>query len=202
MFSVSSSPYNSRSRQLWGGDAGSEVYGGWARNIPGADLATATQIRDYYQANPAEYAADAKWAALAARYSNSRADRIAAKAIRDAVKRETVKNWKTNVEGWRQAYLDSRRGMRPKAFRQRLTPTQKANIWRTVGLIPWNTERTSENDRMFLSLAAHAPFSGAPVVPNMPAAALTGLTTGRYVSELPDAISELPANYQAVNFLA
>lgn len=204
MFSVGASPYNSRARQLYGGlaggDAVSDVYGGWALNIPADSRGTADAIRTYYQANPAAYAADAKWASLAARYSNSRADRTIAKAIRDAVKRTNVSNWKNTVEGWRDAYLTSRRSMKPAAFRRRFTPSAKANIWNTISRMPWGDD-ASENERMFLSLATRAPYSARPDVPRMPAAALTGLTTGAYTSELPAEIAELPANFQAVNFL-
>ena len=205
MFSVGASPYNSRARQLYGGlaggDAVSDVYGGWALSIPAASQGTPAAIRAYYQAHPAEYAADAKWAALAGRYSNSRAERNIAKAIREAVKRTQVSDWKNTVQGWRQAYLDSRRAMKPTQFRRRLTPAQKASIWNTVSLMPWG-DNASENERMYLSLATRAPYSSAPSVPGMPGAALDGLTTGAYTNELPATIADLPANFQPVNFLA
>lgn len=205
MFSVGASPYNSRARQLYGGlaggDAVSDVYGGWALSLPAGSRGTADAIRAYYQAHPAEYAADAKWASLAGRYSNTRADRTIAKAIREAVKRTQVKDWKDTVEGWREAYLNSRRSMKPAAFRRRFNPTDKANIWNAVSRMPWG-DAASENERMFLSLATRAPYSSAPVVPGMPDAALTGLTTGAYTTELPAQIAELPANFQPVNFLA
>lgn len=205
MFSVGASPYNSRARQLYGGlaggDAVSDVYGGWALSLPADSRGTADAIRAYYQANPAAYAADAKWASLAGRYSNSRAERNVAKAIREAVKRATVKDWKDTVEGWRDAYLTSRRSMKPAAFRRRFTPSAKANIWNAISRMPWGDE-ASENERMFLSLATRAPYSTAPDVPRMPARALNGLTTGAYTTELPATIAELPANFQPVNFLA
>lgn len=205
MFSVGASPYNSRARQLYGGlaggDAVSDVYGGWALNLPAGSRGTADAIRAYYQANPAAYAADAKWAALAGRYSNTRADREIAKAIRAAVKRTTVKDWKDTVADWRENYLTARRSMRPAAFRRRLTPTEKANIWKVISDTPWGVD-ASENERMFLSLATRAPYSSAPNVPGMPARALSGLTTGAYTTELPATIADLPANFQPVNFLA
>ena len=205
MFSVGASPYNSRARQLYGGlaggDAVGDVYGGWALSLPEGSRGTPAAIRAYYAEHPAQYAADAKWAALAGRYSNSRADRNVAKAIREAVKRTQVKAWKDASEDWRTAYLTSRRSMRPSAFRRRFTPTTKANIWNVVSRMPWGSD-ASENERMFLSLATRAPYSSAPTVPGMPAAALDGLTTGAYTTELPAEIAELPANYQPVNFLA
>lgn len=204
MFSVGASPYNSRARQLYGGlaggDAVSDVYGGWALNIPADSRGTADAIRAYYRGHPAAYAADAKWAALASRYSNERADRELAKAIRAAVKRTTVKTWKDTVADWRDNYLTSRRSMRPAAFRRRLTPTAKANIWKVISDTPWGNN-ASENERMFLSLATRAPYSSAPDVPGMSAAALQGLTTGAYTTELPATIADLPENFQPVNFL-
>lgn len=204
MFSVGASPFNSPANQLYGGlaggDAVSDVYGGWALSLPAGSRGTADAIRAYYRDNPAAYAADAKWAALASRYSNSRAERTIAKAIREAVKRTQVKAWKDASEDWRNKYLQSRRSMRPLAFRPRFKPTAKADIWNVVSHMPWGN-RASENDRLFLSLATRAPYTSAPVAPGMPDAALAGLTTGAYTTELPADIAELPANYQPANFL-
>lgn len=212
MFSVGASPFNSRARQLYGGlvggdalgdvyggDALSDVYGGIARNYQG-DLTDSTAMKNYYTENPAKYAEDAKWAALASRFSAERADRLAAKAIRSVMKREVVKAMKQN-EDWKKNYLLSRAGMRSKYFRPRLTPRAKASIWNTVKRIPWNTARTTERERLFLNMLTRAPYTSKPDAPIMPDASLLGITSGAYTDQLPSNVYDYDPE-SVVNFLA
>lgn len=203
MFSVGASPFNSRARQLYGGlvggDALSDVYGGIARNYQG-DLADSDEMKQYYTDNPAKYAEDAKWAAMASRFSSERADRLAAKAIRSVMKREVVKAMKQD-EDWKKAYLLSRAGMRSKYFRPRLTPRAKASIWNTVKRIPWNTDRTTDRERLFLAMLSRAPYTSKPSAAIMPDASLLGITSGPYTDKLPDTMYDYDPD-SVVNFLA
>lgn len=183
MFSVSASPFNSRRRQLYGGWAASAAY-----NAPSAALYQGVNLAD-------DYARDAKYAAMAARFSTDPAVRASARSFRSATKgllarqRAAAKRGDPTAIAWVKAYNAARAAWASTYTRPPLSPAQKNTIFDAF------TQMSTEPDaaqRAWLSLASRAPYTSTPAAQGITEDDLALLTTGEYA----------PPEYKAPPLLA
>lgn len=169
MFSVSSSPYNSRARQL---------YGGWANvAAPEASRGSYLTLRQYYATHPNAWYRDSKWASMAIKYSPSRDDLALAKLIKKAGK-DQMEGWRSNL-AWREGYAAAMARMRSPVTRRKMTDLEKQRTWLTfTQRVPYG--KPTALGRAWLSLATKGPYSAPPAVTgiDMPQDLLDSLSVG------------------------
>ena len=181
MFSVPSSPYNSRARQ---------IYGGWTDVAAPRDFRGDYQtLRGWYALNPAGWYRDSKWANMAIKYSPNREDLALAKLIKKAGK-DQMKRWREDAD-WRAGYAAALASMRSPVVRRPLSNIEKYRLWATFGEIPFNNPTAS--DRAWLSLATKGPYTSVPRVDgiNIEQEALDALSAGP-LSLIPESRYRLP----------
>lgn len=151
MFSVRSSPFNSRARSL---------YGGWALT-DGVAGSTAAQLAAHYATHPGQAAKDQKWASLARKYSTNRAERDNAALIKSVLTREQIQNWRENPT-WKRLYSQAMKHMRSPYMKQPFSATRRQSIWDRFTAIPWGN--MSAADRAWIQAATNAPYAGVPLL--------------------------------------
>lgn len=179
MFSVRSSPFNSRARSL---------YGGWALsgNVAGS---TAAQLAAIYANNPGQAAKDQKWASLARKYSTTPADLDSAALIKSVLTRQNIHDWRQDPV-WRDRYSQALRHMRSPYMKQPFSAQRRQAIWSRFRNIPW--ENITAADRAWIQAATNAPYAGVPSLTGVADAAnfSTGNTVARLGYRRPAAIAE------------
>ena len=179
MFSVRSSPFNSRARSL---------YGGWALsgNVAGS---TAAQLAAIYANNPGQVAKDQKWASMARKYSTTPADLNSAALIKSVLTRQNIHDWRQDPV-WRERYSLALRHMRSPYMKQPFSAQRRQAIWSRFSNIPW--ENITAADRAWLQAATNAPYAGVPSLTGVDDAAnfSTGATVNRLGYRRPAAIAE------------
>ena len=157
MFSVGASPFNSRERA---------VYGGWLPN----PYDKAKQYRDVWGDDPTEYVQDTKWADLASKYAYLPAEldqaaliRAAAKDVLKDVRKAAKKNDKAAIV-WLNGYRKAMKNLRSPYIASRLGPDARDAIWAAFQKLDWKDE-FDDSQRLWLSLAKHAPYGAAPALP-------------------------------------
>ena len=160
MFSVGASPFNSSSRQL---------YGGWASNVK-ADT-TVKQAVTGWEADPTAFVQDTKWASMAERYALDPDDRDLAAKIRVyskgflSGKRKLAKDGNGAALTWLAGYNGANRLIRSPYKLSSLSPEAKQLVWSRFQGLGWNPKGLADGERMFLQLANRAPFGSAPALP-------------------------------------
>lgn len=168
MFSVSASPFNSRSRQL---------YGGWDPIATAADLQAPDAFYGDVAEGPARYYRDRKWANLAVKYAPDEASYRTAKAILDATKNK-LKQYRT-VKAWKDAYAKVLKTRRLPYVKRPMTSAMRDAIWKNFKQIGIDNVQPVTNE--WLALASGGPYSKAPNYPNLPDEIEGMFETGEYV---------------------
>lgn len=169
MFSVGARPFNSRRRQL---------YGGWAANID-ANTDEATALAGW-DASPAAFVQDTKWASMAERYAFDPDERDLASTIREyskgylSGKRTAAKNGDGTAMSWLDRYNKANKVIRSPFKMSSLSASQKDAIWSRFKNMAWNPAGLTNAERMFLQLSNRAPFGRSPTLPE--GVAVPGLT--------------------------
>lgn len=149
MFSVGATPFNSRRRQL---------YGGWA-NVYAPANSTVESLKAYYADNPSAFAYDSKWANMALKYSDDRADIEKARLIKKA-SYQMLKEWR-KIPGWGDSYNVVQARFRTAARKPPLSTGKRKAAWLTFrDYIP--QEDLSEAQAQWLSFAGNAPYTSVP----------------------------------------
>lgn len=172
MFSVSASPFNSYSRQL---------YGGWNPIAKNANVANSAAADAFYGdpvEGPARYYRDRKWANLAIKYAPDEVNYRFAKAIMDATKNK-LKQYRTDA-AWKKAYGAVLKTRRLPFVRRPMTSVMKNAVWNNFARLGIDDVSPQANE--FLALASGAPYSKAPDYPNVGPEVERMFETGLYVS--------------------
>lgn len=157
MFSVTSSPYNSLPRQL---------YGGWTTGIT-SDTADAAAAG--WNADGAQYFKDTKWASMAEKYAVDPKYRDLAAHIRkiskDVLKgqRALAKTGDPGAVQWMAAYNRAAKNIRSKLRLPPLTYGQKEAVWDRFSKLGWKDD-FDETTRSWFTLASRAPYVATPSI--------------------------------------
>lgn len=181
MFSVTSSPYNSLPRQL---------YGGWTTEItPNTADSTAAGWDD----DGSQYFQDTKWASMAEKYATDPGTRDLAAHIRAISKgvlknkRELAKTGDADALGWLAAYNAAAKNTRTKLRLPPLSYASKNAIWKKFQDLKW--ANFNDPTKAWFALASRAPYVSAPTVPGLTPADVNPFVTRNATYAIPDKMS-------------
>lgn len=184
MFSVSASPFNSPARSL---------YGGWASSAAPRDLQNVRDLSAYYATHPTDAYRDSKWATIALKYSTDSTTRARARFIKEALKKEVVKQIRRANPDWGPAWNRAMKYARSPYARKQMTPADRQRIFTLFEAMEWPKLR--ESDRAAISFMTAAPY--AP--PTSTIAGLNDALTTEYVNRKN---YRLPREYAALDIPA